>query len=174
MNAIAPDQQIGFDSFDRRSTGPITEFSPNLTRCLTEFGQMVTGAHTIRAESGEHGSMEDSEQLAAMDGYLRPVIPGGGSTRLAPAPLPVLVEQDELGGADTGCGQVIEQTELRKLAHGVRHDIDADAQFSQRRSGFEDGEIVDAGIVQRQREGEAANTATSDRDTHIGAPPQRS
>ena len=121
-----------------------------------------------RAEPREHGAMEDPEQLAAVDGELRPAVAGGQAARLAPDPLPVPGVEDELGGGDADRGQVVEEAELGQLAHGVGQDVDADAQLLHGRGRLVDLDVVEAGVVEREGQRHAADAAPDDGDLHVG------
>ena len=70
---------------------------------------------------------------------------------------------EQLARADADAVELRQQTELRQNADGVRQHVDADAEFAQLR-GLLEYLGLDAGLVQAEGGGQAADTAADDQD----------
>lgn len=168
VDAVTPDQQVCPNPPYRAAGLPVNKLAPDLAVLLPEAGEVVAGVDASRAEPFEHGPMQDAEQLAAVNGDLRPAVAGGQATWFAPDPLAVPGVEDEFGGGDADRSQIVKETELGQLAHGVGHDVDTDAQFLHRRGRLEDLDVGQSGVVEGESEGHAADAAPDDGDLHAG------
>jgi hypothetical protein len=115
--------------------------------------------------------MEHAQQPAAVDGELRPAVPGGEAARLAPDPLAVFGIVGELRGRDPSRVQLIKQAKLRELACRVRQYVDPDPQLPHARGRLVHVDVAEPRVVQRQGKGHAADAAAHDRYAHGGRRP---
>jgi hypothetical protein len=166
VDAVAADQHVGLDVRSRHTAGAVHELGPHAVRLLAEARQMVAGVHALGAQAFAHRAVEDAQQLAAVDGELRPAVPGGEAARLAPDPLPVCGVVSELCGWDPYSVQLVEQAKLRKLAGRVREHVDADPKLFHARRRLVHVDVMEARVVQRQGERHAADAAAHDRHAH--------
>src|SRR5262249_59380945 len=129
--------------------------------------EVVVGVNALATEAVEHCPVQDAEELAAVDAQLGPVVAGSKASRFTPDQLAVLRVVLELSGGEADARELIEESELSQLAHGVGEDIDADAQLLQDRRGLVDVHVVDARIEQGQGQHHPADSSSGDR-----APPR--
>ena len=125
--------------------------------------QSVTEPHVGSADPSVHGVEQYPVQFTAVDRQLRPAIPGGASTRLAPDLATVLGEVAERRRFDGVRGEHVEQAERVELADRVGEQVDPDAGRADLVGGLEDRH-VDADLVQAQRGREPADAGADDCD----------
>src|SRR5476649_1480589 len=107
-------------------------------------------------------------QVGAMDRELRPAVAGVAAARLLEDELAMAAVEGELARLDAKRGERLLQAELRQFAHGMRQEVDADAERHHLRHRFEDA-ARDAGLVQAERQRQPADTAAHDQDVCVGA-----
>src|SRR5919108_114555 len=89
---------------------------------------MVAGQYIFRPDALLHGSEQDHLEVAAADRVLGPGIAGGKAARLGPDQLAVFVMVAQFRRLDRSGSQYVAEAELDKFTHGVRLQIDADAE----------------------------------------------
>jgi hypothetical protein len=127
---------------------------------------MVAGVHALGAETCEHRAVDQTEQLAAVDGELRPAISGGEAAQLAPDPLAVFGVVGELRGRNPHRVQIVEQAEFRELTGRVRQHVDPDSQLLYARRRLVHVDVTESRVVQRQGERHATDAAAHNRHSH--------
>ena len=158
MDAVGADQHIAAHGLQLLAGRAIDEPGRHALLVLGEGIEGVTEEDILIADAGPHCLVQDHQQSTAMDRVLRPAVAGGEAARFAPDALPVLGVKRELGGRDRLAGELIAQTQLDQLAHGVRLDVDADADRTQLRHGLVDARL-DARGVQGERGSQSADAA---------------
>src|SRR5262249_19209784 len=119
MDAIAPHEQVGLDTPGGRPC-LIDELTPDrASLLLPEADEMVVGVNALATEAVEHCPVQDAEELAAVDAQLGPVVAGSKASRFTPDQLAVLRVVLELSGGEADARELIEESELSQLAHGV-------------------------------------------------------
>jgi hypothetical protein len=116
----------------------------------------VAADHAVGAQPLAHRIQQHRVQVAAMDRVLRPVVARGGARRFAEHQLAVGVEEHRLLRAHPDGVERGQQAQLAELARRMRQQVDAHAQGLQFGHRFVDA-AGDAGLVQAQRQGEAAD-----------------
>src|SRR5262249_24874156 len=120
----------------------------------------------IGAESIAHRAMQDPEQLAAVDGVLRPPVAGCQAALFAEDPLAVTIEEDQRRRGDRGRRELVAEAQLDQLARGVREDVDADAEPPPLASGLGAVGAVEAGAGRARARRAAADAPADDDDLH--------
>src|SRR5260221_10623270 len=122
MNAVAADRELarlGFRLVDMdRDAGAIL-VNPEAT---------IAQPHGIGAKPLLDGVEQDLVQIGAMDRKLRPVVAGEAPARLLEDELAVAAVESEFAGLDAMCCELLREAQLAELAHGMRQEVDADAQ----------------------------------------------
>ncbi len=101
-----------------------------------------------------------------MDRELRPVVAGEAPARLLVNELAVAAVEGQLARLDGARGQLFLQAEFAQLAHGMRQEIDADAERQHFRRGLE-GARGNAGLMQAERQGQPADAAADDQHIRL-------
>ena len=139
-------------------------------RVLLDPDAAVAGDEVVRPDPLERGGEQHLVQVGAMDREMRPLVPGGTPPRLAIDELPVPGEERivlRLAGARR---QGLLQPQRAQLLHGVRPEIDADAERADLGRRFEHADAArGAGRMERQRQRQSADAAADDQDFHSTA-----
>ncbi len=112
---------------------------------------------------------QDLLQRAPMDRELRPGIAGREPACLSPDLLAPPRAVHERLGRDGAPAQVVEQPERVELAHGVRQQVDADAERAHLAGGLEHVDL-DTDLVEPERGREPADAAADHHDVQPGTP----
>ena len=152
---------VGADQGCAAGRGAVFEAGGDAVFVLFE-GQEAVGCVDGDA-AGEGGFVQDGEELAAVDAELGGVVAGVGSAQLGPDGLAEAVGEDEFPRADADGVQGREEAEGCEFADGVGEGVDADAEFADGGGLFIDG-AGDAGLVQREGRGQAADAAAGEED----------
>ena len=119
--------------------------------------------HRILAQPSPHGLEQHLVQIGAVDGKLRPVVAGEAPARLLVDELAVTAVVAKLARLDRAGGELVGQPQLREFAHGMRQEVDADAE-RQHLGRRLDHAAGDAGLVEAERQDEPADPAAHDQD----------
>ena len=136
---------------------PSSSCSKCAKRCPVRMEDAPSRARTARARI--------ISKSAAVDRELRPPVAGFQAARLAldPSAVPRVVGQRarlDRRGRERGL-----HTQRAQFAHGVRQEIDADAEFPQRRRGLVD-DGLDTCVTQAERRRQAADSTADDENAH--------
>jgi hypothetical protein len=124
----------------------------------------VTGAHRVSPEPlPDHGEQFHLEP-AAMHRQLRPAVTGVQAARLAPDQLTMPVVVGQRAGRGTQPFHAFAEAQLGELTHGVRQQVDPDAERPQPGGTLADRDVPEPGLVQAERHGEAADAGAHDHD----------
>jgi len=150
--------------------GPlVAELRHHAVRRLLPGVQVPAGDDALRPQAFARGLQQHHLQPAAVDGELRPAVAGGLAARLRPDELAALGVVGQLRGAHAQGVEPVEQAQLVQLAHRMGQQVDADAQRPDLRRGFEDRHRHPR-LVERERQGEAADAGAGDQDRHALSP----
>jgi len=89
----------------------------------------MAGVDAAGAEPIQHRSVQDTEQLAPVDGDLRPAVASSQTPGFPPDWLPMLRVVDEFGGGDAHAIKIVEETKLGQFAHSMGLKDDANPQL---------------------------------------------
>ena len=126
---------------------------------------LVIGEQSIGAEPLRSRGPQGQVKPPAMDAHLRHRVTAGSPTRLGVNELAEAVEEAAFAVLDALGGQRLAQAERRELAHGVRQQRDAHAELSNDRRALVHV-TADSALVQREGQGQPADTTADDRDLH--------
>src|SRR6195256_6859384 len=133
---------------------------------------MMAGENVFGPQPFGRGVEENLLQRAAMDRKLRPFVTGLDAAGLAPDRLAVLGKIREFPGARAGRIERVEQADFDQLTHGMRQQVDADAERLQFRDALEHfGGNAD--LVQAERQRQSADAAARDKNGHDKASHER-
>src|SRR5438876_11881450 len=96
-----------------------------------------------------------------MDRELRPVVAGIAPARVLDDGLAVAAVVGERARLDGVPGELVGKAELGELAHAMRQEVDADTERMDLGGGLEHT-AGDAGLMEAERQAEAANARTDD------------
>ncbi len=130
---------------------------------------LAVGQDAIGAETLQRNLVENAMQLAAVDAQLWIGVAGELPARLLVDHLPVAVGEYAFAILDCHGAQLVLETERAKLAHRVRKQRDAHAQFRDLRGALVHA-TGEAALMQCQCEREAGDAATDDSDFHDRSP----
>ena len=116
-----------------------------------------------------HRLVQDRLQSTAVNGELGNGEPCGEATRPPQDRLPEPVGVRQLGGPDGDLVELVEQAHLGQLLHGVRQEVDPDAQLAEPVALLVDLD-VHARPVQAQRREQATYPGSRDDDLHDRSP----
>ncbi len=128
---------------------------------LLDRGRFAIGDDRVRAQPLLDRVVEDEMQLAAMDADFRERIAGELAALLPVNELAEAVVEAALAVLDAGLEQRVAEAERAELAHGMRQQRDADAQFLDLGRALVDA-AGDAALRQIERERQPADTAADD------------
>ena len=169
MDAVGADQGVAV-YFDGFAGCAVLEAGDDFIAAFLEFGELAGGVDAGGAEAGEGGFVQHGVQLAAVDGELRRVVAGVGAAEFGPDGLAEAVGVDQFAGADAGAVQRGQQAEGCEFLDRVGERVDSDAEFADFADLLEDFGL-DAGLVEGQGCGEAADAAADDEDLHADLRP---
>ena len=126
----------------------------------------VAGHDRLRAEPFEGGTVQHHLEFAAVHRILRPAATSFDSSRFGPDVGAVPAHECHLAGVDADRRQLVRQTEVVQLAHGVRLEVDTETERPQlgRRLVDPDG---NADLVTRQGHRESGNPTAGDQQLHV-------
>ena len=159
MDAVAADRDLAALRLS------LVEMDRHTRAVLIHFQAATTKLHGSVAEPLPRRVEHHLVQIGAMDRQLRPVVAGEASARLLVDELAMAAVEGELARLDGLRRQRLLQAEFAQLAHGMRQQIDADAERQHVGSGLEHARR-DAGLVQAERQRQPADAAADDQ--HIG------
>src|SRR5439155_19326926 len=96
---------------------------------LLDPDAQAVGHDAVRSKPLQHRVIERKMQPTAMDADFRILIAGALAAWLLVDELAETVEEAALGILDAGFEQFVAEAECRELAHAVRQQRDADAEF---------------------------------------------
>ena len=117
------------------------------------------------AETFARGRQQQHQQGAAMDADLRPAIAGVQPAILAPHFLAITRRVEQCTRRDAGGEDRLAQAEFGKLAHGMRQQVDADAERLRVRCRLVQFDR-NAGVMQGNRKGQATDSAAGNDHAH--------
>ena len=164
MDTVAADRELAALRFH------IVEVNDDARAVLIDLEAAMREPHGVAAQARSHRIEHHLVQVGAMDRKLRPVVAGEAAARLLVDELAVAAVEGELARLDGVRGQRLLQAELAQLAHGMRQQVDADAQRQHVGRGLEHARR-DAGLVQAERQRQPADAAAHDQNvgvTHSG------
>src|SRR5262245_2485591 len=166
MDAVACDQHVALVLRERRAVRR-DEARGDAAVALLDADATVSGDEAFRAQSLAHRVEQHLVEVAAMDGEMRPAMPGGEPPRLAVDELAVAGKEGiVLWLAGHGRERVL-QPELAELLHRVRAEIDPDAERKNLGSGLEYPDTTGGlGGMGSQRQGQPADAAADDDELH--------
>ena len=127
----------------------------------------MAGDEVLRPDPLAHGVEQDLVQVGAMDGEMRPLVAGRESPRLAVDELAVAGEERVVLRLAGDRGERVLEPERAQLLHGMRPEIDADAERADLGRRLEH---PDAGGGLRgmggQRQRQSADAAADDDQLH--------
>ena len=170
VNAVRADQRIAALAANGAAGHGIDETRRHAVAVLLDMHEAMPGPNGRRAQARPHRAREDHQQPPAMDRILRPLVAGTQAARLAPDQSAVLGVVGDFTRLDRRGRERGLKRQRAQRPHGVRQEIDADAEFPQHRHGLVD-DGLDAGIVQAQRRCQTADAAAGDEDAHRLSPP---
>src|SRR6266705_2181472 len=143
----------------------VDEFGADTARGLRPVVQMMAGENVFGPQPFGRGVEQNLLQRAAMDRKLRPFVTGLDAAGLAPDRLAVLGKIREFPGAHARPIELVEQAEFDQLTHGMRQQVDADAERLQFRDALEyfGG---NADLMQAERQRQSADAAARDKNGH--------
>ena len=152
----------------RRAVGVLDQRANAAVAELAIAGDPAAELDRLRPDPLHDLIVQQHVEPPAMHRVLRPVVAGEFSARLGidvvavePDQRPFLCGQADLVEVRLGDAEVV------KLAHGVRLQVDADAERAHLAHRFEDG-ARHADLMQRERGGEPADAAAGDDHAIIG------
>src|SRR4029453_3676821 len=128
VQSVATDEHVAGPRWERSAAAAVDEPGRDAPAVLLERDQVMAGKYVRSADPLLNRVEQDHLQVAAVDGVLRPGIAGGEPAGPRPARPAVPVVIAELRGLDRRRRQDAAEAELDQLAHGVRLQIDADAE----------------------------------------------
>jgi hypothetical protein len=152
---------VATDGHGAAHGGRIGEVDGDAARVLRHAGAAVVADDAVRAQALERLFEQHRLQVAAVDRELRPVVARMFARCFLEDQLAVLGEEDRLLRAHAHRVELRQQAELGQLAHRMRQQVHAHAH------GLEFGHGLvhaagNAGLVQAQREGQAADARAQD------------
>ena len=165
--------QLGADQYvrlnppqGRISRGADTLAPDATTRVLPKSNKVVAGVDTLRAETLDHRSMQDPEQLTAMNRVLWMLVACVAAERLTVDELTEVIEEDGLLRQDGHARKRRVDSQFGERFGRVRQDVDAHAERTDLRCGLEDA-ARNSRTLQEKRERESADTGADDDDVQI-------
>ena len=163
MNAVRANDHIGLDRYPA-AIGALK--GGNSRAALIDGNQPVPGDQPLSAQPGfrflEQGDLQDPP----VDRNLRHRIAGIAPARLAPDALAVAVVIDQLARGDAQRFQLRRQPQPVEDRHGMRQQIDPDAQLIDLGNGLIDRDIV-SGIGQQQGCNAAGDPGAGNTNLHV-------
>ena len=169
MNAVAADGDAG-NGVSERCTAGVDEAQANarvVARIDADAG--VAGDDSLAADPCPHGVEQDGLQIGAVDRQLRRIVAGPAAGRLAVDVLAEAVEERRLARDDGDPLELGEDAERPQRRARRRQHVDADAERPDLRGGLVDA-AGDSGLVQRQRQRQAADAGADDGDFPVARP----
>ncbi len=160
MDAVAAHRDLAALRLD------VVEMDRDARAVLVDLQAAMGEPHGVAAEALPHRVEHHPVQVGAMDRKLRPVVAGEAAARLLVDELAVTAVEGELARLDGLCGERVLQAEFGELAHGMRQQVDADAERQHVGRGLEHARR-DAGLVQAERQRQPADAATDDQDIRV-------
>jgi hypothetical protein len=167
MDAVGADQQrtarlrrraVGV--LDQRANAPVAE--------LAIAGNPAAELDRLRPDPLDDLVVQEHMEQPAMYGVLRPVVAGEFSARFGIDVVAVQSDQRPLPGGQTHPVEIgLGDAEVVKFAHGVRLQIDADAERAHVTHRFEDS-ARHADLMQRERGREPTDAAAGNDHAIIG------
>ncbi len=125
----------------------------------------AVGMDRVGAQALERSFVKQAVQLATRKADLGQGVAGMAAARLLVDELPEAVEKHAFLVFDADGFELLLQAQRRQLAHGVRQQCDADAEFLDFRHGFKNL-ALDAALMQRKRQAQPAYAAADDGNFH--------
>ena len=134
---------------------------------LLDADAAMAGDEVLRPEPLAHGIQQHLMQIGAMDGKMRPLMPGREPPRLAVDELAVAGEEGVVLRLAGDRGKRVLQPERAQLLHRMRPEIDPDPERADIRGGLEHPDAV-GGLrgVGGQRQRQPADAAADDDQFH--------
>ncbi len=127
----------------------------------------MAGDEALRAEPRAHRVEQDLVQVGAVDGKVRPLMPGGEPPGLAVDQLAVAGEEGIVLRLAGNFRERVLQSERAQLLDRVRPEIDADPERPDVGRGLEHADAAGHfGGVDGQRQRQSADAAADDDDLH--------
>ena len=134
---------------------------------LLDADAAMSGDEVVRAEPLAHGVQQHLVQVGAVDGKVRPLMPGGEPPGLAVDELAVAGEEGIVLRLAGDRRERVLQPERAQLLDRVRPEIDADPERADFRRRLEHPDPArHIGGVDGQRQRQSADAAADDDDLH--------
>ena len=170
MDTVGADEHVGRRVKKRRSVSFGREAGDDLISSpRLEADQTVSQVNAVRAQALPYDLKQGQLQLAAMDGYLRPVITCLKAAGFAPDALALPVEIDQFAGLNADVEKWRHGAELIQHTDAMRKQVDANAERLYLSGSFEYVD-VQPGAIQRQGCHQAADSTSDDQEFHARKP----
>jgi hypothetical protein len=162
VNAVAGDEHIAPVRLDRLAVR-IDEAGGDLVVALLDADAAMAGDEVLRTQALAHGVEQHLVQVAAVDGKVRPLVPGREPPGLAVDQLAMAGEEGVIGRLARDRRERVLQAERAQLLDGVGPEIDADPERQDLGRRLEHPDAGgDLRGMRGERQGQPADAATDD------------